>query len=134
MLLGGTIGFAVWWGGRIAVELLPRAGHDARITLPLIVLSLAGWVYWVIHLVRMTLVSRAIASDPRLRSALNDERVREARLKAFAAAFWIMLLAQAPLLLAALFLELPARAGGEITIFAGVVGAGLAFLHYDRES
>ena len=57
----------------------------------------------------------------------------KSRLKGFAGAAWLMMLTQSALLIAAIFLELPARIAPEITILVGVVGAIAFFLHYDRE-
>jgi hypothetical protein len=84
--------------------------------------------------VRTVQLQRALRRDRALASAVNDERTRAARARAFVLASWAMLSTQALILGAATAgVPITGAAAARLTMVVGVVTALVAFVAYDRE-
>lgn len=129
MLIGLLAGFGVWQAAGIASELLSRGALPRWASLLSIALSLAGWLYWSVNIVRMLKWIHRVRASAGAADALNDERIRDARLRAFSFALALVLAAQ----LVPLFAPISARVGAQLTILVGCVAAIGAFLILERE-
>jgi hypothetical protein len=127
MLVGFLVGFGVWQGMSIARALLGRTSFP--VGLAALFVSLAGWAYLCVQLVRMLRWGRRLRRDPELAASLNDERVELARLKSWRVGFFAVLAAQAIPLLA----PIPAEVGGRLTILVGVTASIGGYLAFERE-
>ena len=127
-LVTGAAGFAGWQ----IIECVRPLAPDARV--PLTVLSLAAVALWVISLVRTVQLTRNLKGDAALSSAMQDERVRHARLRALALGFWVVLAAQALILgVVGLGFVVPTTLAARLSLTLGVVAAAVGFVAYERE-
>jgi hypothetical protein len=100
----------------------------------LTLLSLAAAAAWIVSLIRTLQLANTLKGHPALNSAMQDERVRYARLRAFALGFWVALISQALILGAASFgWSLPSVVAARLTLAFGVLAVSLAFVVYERE-
>jgi hypothetical protein len=130
MLIGSIVSFCV----AQAAMILDRAvSLDIRIRVILILAALLGWALFTLQLLLIFRTGRELLDHPDTQTALNDELVRQNRLKAMAAGFWAAILCQGVLFIANLILPFDAGIGSQITITVAVAGMIGAFLHYDRE-
>jgi hypothetical protein len=126
-LVTGAAAFAGWQ----ITECLRPLAPDAR--LPLALLSLVAIAVWVASLVRTLQLTRTLKGDPALSSAMQDERVRYARLRALALGFWVVLLAQAVILgVVGLGIVVPTMLAARLSLALGVVAAAVGFVAYER--
>lgn len=127
LLLGGLIGFVIWQGFNLADRAF-GASLDRTTRRTLVVASLLGWLGWLYHLVRSNVLNRKVRQTPHLESALNDEFVQTARLKAWRAGLFAVLAAQGVLMV----YEGPANIGAQFTVLVGVAASIAGFLFYER--
>lgn len=127
LLLGGLICFVIWevlrlteraWGAT-----LNRATRQA-----LIIGSLIGWLGWSYYLIRTIRLGRIVRATPGLESMLNDEFVQLARLKAWRAGLFAVLVAQIGLMA----FQVPGHIAPQLTMLVGVAASIGAFLIYER--
>ena len=127
LLLGTLIFFVVWEGFRL-VERLFGASLDRTTRLGLVIGSLIGAVGWSYYVFRGTALSRTIRSTPHLESALNDEFVQLARLKAFRAGYVAVMAVQ----IVPIAFPMPGIAAAQLSILVGVTTSIAAFLILER--
>lgn len=135
MLLGFLGGFVAWQLPQVIQDLwgavMPRYAEPAFLVAALA--GLAGFFYYGWRIIQL---GRLVKDDPAMNEALNDERVRWLRLRAFEAAFWTLVIYMAGVRLAALAYPLPAGAGPfmQLGLIVAASSAILAYLWLDRES
>lgn len=127
LLLGGLLGFVLWQGLNLADRAL-GASLDRTTRRALVIGSLVGWLGWLYHLVRTTILGRKVRGTPHLELALNDEFIQMARLKAWRAGLFAVLAAQGVLIV----YQGPASIAAQFTILVGVAASIGAFLFYER--
>jgi uncharacterized membrane protein YhhN len=125
-LLGYASAFAVW---QLADLLVPVA---VRIAAVLRVVSLAGALVWTFAMRRMAAARRAIARDPSLQQAFQDELTVVHRARAYAIGFSSMLVAQVCIVIATFFLPIDGATAARISIVVGVATALVAFAIQER--
>jgi hypothetical protein len=81
-------------------------------------MQFGAWVGLGVVVVALVRVRRAMASDPALRAAVNDERQRDIGLRAYRTAYWVTLAAAVVLTVA----------GNHLLVGAGMVAQGLMFV------
>jgi hypothetical protein len=94
--------------------------------------AVLGGTVWVVCMLRLYRLQTAILADPVLREALNDERIRGLRLKAFNAGFFSLIAYLGFLRLGADMVSIPTAFAAQLGIFVAVVVTVSAFLIYDR--
>jgi hypothetical protein len=129
LLLGFLVGFSLWWGGSIARSLLAGMALPRGVRAALSTLEIAGCFTYLFYGFRVVLWGRRAGADKELAASLNDERVRQARLKAFSAAFFAMNAAQ----LIPLTTAIPAMIAAQLTLLVGFTTAAAAYLAFERE-
>ena len=129
MLLGCLVGFGLWQGLSIADRLIGVATLARAVRIVLLIISLAAWAYWSFHLVQMVRWIRLIKADDASAASLNDERVRQTRMKAFSIALFAVMAVQVPLL----FTGIAAGVAAQLTILVGCTAAIGGFLILDHE-
>jgi len=130
ILLGSFVGFALWQGGMIALDVAPASGFARTAEgLGLVV----GAAVWLVSAIRMRLWS-AQAIGPAGR-ALTDELWRHRTLLSFTAAFLTMGLTEAATLFVAIVAATPptAKLAAQIAIYVGVLTWLGTFLYLDRD-
>ena len=134
MLVGALIGFSMWQGSWIVSHALPRGTAALGAQFALALVSLVGWAFWGFYLFRILRWTRRVRADDSLAAALNDERVKLARIKASALAFHAVMETQAILLIASVISgSIPAAMVAQVSILVGIVAAMGGFLAYERE-
>ncbi|TXK76720.1 hypothetical protein [Paenibacillus sp. N3.4] len=133
MLIGFLIGITAWEIPRILKYFLAEPILNKYVGLTITLVSLIGWCVWVFYLIKVIRFGKIMKQHPELNKALNDELFQFVRLKSFAVGFWVLLALQVILLLLSSFLDLPARAFPEISIFVAVIACLLAFLRIEKE-
>jgi hypothetical protein len=125
LLAVGALAFAAW-------QVLDVArGHLVEGRRALAFVSLAVWAVWVVALVRTVLIARSRkgAAQP------SEAHARNARLKALAFAFWMVMAAQVLFAVAAAAgMSLPVLDAARLTIALAVAASTLAFNTYERRS
>ena len=101
----------------------------------LAVAAAGGGLVWAWMMLRLYRLQRAIAGDPAVAAALDDERVREVRLRSFTVGFvaivvYLVLLRVSTALPTA---AVPVGVAAQLGILVAVVAPTTAFLFYDRE-
>jgi hypothetical protein len=91
-----------------------------------------GGTVWVVCMFRLHRLQAAIHADPVLREALNDERIRVLRLKAFNVGFFSLIAYLGFLRLGAAMVSIPTAFAAQLGIFVAVVVTVSALLVYDR--
>lgn len=135
MLVGFLVGFVAWQLpsiiGEIWGDVLPR-----YLELTLMVAALAGLAAFLYYGWRIIQLGRLVRDNPALDEALNDERVRWLRLRAFEAGFWTLVVYMAAVRLVAMAYALPAGAGAfmQLGLVVAASGAILAYLWLDRDT
>ena len=82
---------------------------------------------------RMVKIGRRLKKDPELAMALNDEYVQHISLKSFRSAFFVLLIAQAVLLIVNLIYSIPSKTVIQISILIGALSPFISFLILDHE-
>jgi hypothetical protein len=108
---------AAFFGAHIVLGALLRA-LTGPIQTVLHVMQFGTWLGFGVVVVALVRMSRAMASDPALRAAVNDERQRDIGLRAYRAAFWATLAAAVVL----------TAAGNHLLVGAGMVAQSLMFV------
>ena len=127
LLLGSLVFFVIWEGMRLA-ERWSAGSLDRTTRVVLITGSLLGWLGWSYYLIRTVSFGRFVRSTPGLESALNDEFVQLARLKAFRAGFVGVMLAQ----IVPITFTMPGPVAAQLSILVGVATTIAAFLIHER--
>lgn len=130
LLVQGLVAFGLWQVADVIRRAVPGLTREWRIGL--VIAALLGWVIWSIHLLKMSNFQKLLKRDPALREALNDERIRQLRLRAFFAGYWALLCAIGVFYGLSLFLPLPGSVVAQILLIVGVCSPMLALLIYDR--
>ncbi len=95
-------------------------------------LSLAAWGSWAALLVVLMRRGRTLKGDAAVLAAVQDERARDVRLRAYRAAFWWTLGAAALLAILAEGSVLPAFAATRLVVVVGVAAFIVACVVLDR--
>lgn len=132
MLLGFLIAFVTWQAPTIVQDAFGAALPEAaRGSLALFALACAlAWIYYAL---RLAALQRRVAADPEAAAALDDERIRHLRARAFTFAFWATIVYLVAVRLAAFVGSVPAgpaAQGGLLVAAAAAIGA---FLYLDRD-
>jgi hypothetical protein len=127
-LLASAAAFALW---QVADMLREAAGDAARV--PLLVVSLAAASAWTVLLLFIVRDARLAKRDPVLRAALQDERARDVRLRAYRVGFWSAVVGAAVLGIPAAAHALPAYAAMRLVVVAGITAFLGAYVFFDRE-
>ena len=131
-LAGFLAAFAAWQIPTIAREILGRSLPDP-VAAGLTLLAAAAGVLWIVSLLRLLLLQRAVARDPEAAAALDDERVHRVRARALAFGFWALVVYLAAVRLADFVVAVPAGAAALGGLLVAAVTATTAFLILDRE-
>jgi hypothetical protein len=126
-LLAFLVAFCFW-----QLPLLIRESADVQVTGPFAVVAALGAVLFAVSTFRLYRVQRAIAADPVAREALNDERIRQVRLRSFNVGFFALATYVGLLRLTAPVLALPMAIAAQLGITVAVVFPIAAFLLYER--
>ena len=130
ILLGSFVGFALWQGGTIALDVAP-AGALARAAEGL---GLAvGAAVWLVSMIRMRIWQVRAVGEPS--KALTDELWRHRTLLSWAVAFFAMLLTAGATLIVAIVAATPptAKLTAQLAIDVGVLTSIGTFLYLDRD-
>jgi hypothetical protein len=128
-LLFYAAAFGLWQ----LADLLREHAAGGRARAALVALSLAAWATWAVLLVLSTRDSLRIKSDPVLRAAVQDERARDVRLRAYRFAFWMTLGTAALLGIPASAHLFAARAATTLVVVIGVASFIVSSVVLDRE-
>jgi hypothetical protein len=128
VLLAFAGAFGVW---RVGDALLGGAPSWARG--PLLALTLTAALLWTILLVLMMRRGRMAQKDPVLRAALQDERARDVRMRAYRTAFWSTVGAAALLGVPAAGHSLSASVATTLVLVTGITSFFVAYVVHDRE-
>ena len=131
MLIGLLVGFTLWMGADLAHRLGTLGSVPPAAVAWTVGVGTLGWVFYVFNFFRMVRMKRMLRRDPALAAAADDEYRKHLRLKAFATAFWVLLVLQ-PVLGMTLG-TMPIRIGARISLIVGVVAAVGGFLLLDRD-
>lgn len=132
MLLGFLLAFVAWQGPTIAQEAF-SAALPGVVAASLGVIAGACGLVWIYYAARLTILQRRVAADPEAAAALDDERVRHLRARAFTFAFWSIVVYLVAIRLASFAGDVPAgpaAQGGLLVAAAAAIGA---FLVLDRD-
>jgi hypothetical protein len=127
-------GFLLGWGAFVVRtnHLLPPSADTILMIVEFSAVPIWGWAY-----ARMAIRTRRVRGQPALRSALNDEFYKNARLLAARAAFKAIIAANTIMLIAGFmsesFRRLPATLPVEITLWVAIGAMAIAQFFYDRE-
>jgi hypothetical protein len=128
VLLAFAAAFGSW---RLGDALLPSAPSWARG--PLLAFSLTAALLWSILLLVVMRRGRIAQKDPVLLAALQDERARDVRMRAYRTAFWSTVGAAALLGVPAAASSLSASVATTLVLVAGITSFFIAYVVYDRE-
>jgi hypothetical protein len=95
-------------------------------------IAVAGGALWLLVLLRLHRLQLAIQADPALREALNDERIRHTRQRAFNTGFVVVLGYLAGMRVLCSRLDVSAAVSLQLGLFLAVTSTLSAFLVYDR--
>jgi hypothetical protein len=125
------LAFVAAFGAWQLAEVIRRwAPGEPRLLLAAV--SLAAWGTWAALLVVLMRRGRALKGDAALLAAVQDERARDVRLRAYRAAFWCTLGAAALLAIPAEGSVLPAFAATRLVVVVGVAAFIVACVVLDR--
>lgn len=127
-----TIGFALWWGFITLMSIYPEIKQFRAIYISLLIASLLGCVFWIVHLFRMQKTIKHMKKDPELAEALNDEFYQHIRLKSFTYTFWVVIVAQVLFILANTFYAVSAESVLYVNILIGVISPVVFFLLFEN--
>jgi len=125
-------GFLVWQAGDVARQVFDLLGAPRALRVAAIVVGLLGAVAWACGLVLLRRWMRRLRANPSLVMALEDEVVRDARLRAFAVGFFATIGALAVVTVVGAFFPFSARLAGQLSILVAVSVSLSALLHFRR--
>lgn len=127
-----TIGFAVWWGVITLMSMFPEIKQSRGIFIPLLIISLLGCAFWMVHLFRMQRTIKQMKKDPEIVEALNDEFYQHIRLKSFTYTFWVVILVQVLFIIANTFYPVSVESVLYMNILIGVITPVVLFLLFEN--
>ena len=130
-MLAGLLAALIAWLALRIVELLGAPGSGA-VTSALVGLLIVGGAVWLFHFVLMIGSANAVRGNRSLLEALNDERVRSNRRRAFSFGFVAVLATQLVMLVASIRTDIPVGLALNLTLAVAIASAIGAFLVYDR--
>lgn len=122
-LLGLTIGFTLNY---LAGTLFYLGWANTLVLATAIVAGLAGWIIFVVYILKLMDLKEIARNDQRVHRILNDELAHVARLKAYRTGFWSFVISVGLSIFAVAMSSLPAIAALRIILLAGV-GAALVY-------
>lgn len=128
LLIWTTIGFAVWYGMNILMDLTTLASARFFATF----LGLAASVVWMTTLIKLLRLARAIQKEPNLRHALNDELFLHNKVKAFETGYWCVLLTVVTAMAVSIYITIPALLVCKIILYVAVLSFLSAAILYNR--
>jgi hypothetical protein len=129
MLVAALVGFGLWQSSSIAESLLGSTRVPRALHVGLLAISVGAGALWTVQVIQMVRWIRRVRADQESAAALNDERVEQARLRAFSLAFFAVMGVQAILIIA----SIPAVVAAQLTILVGFSSAIVGFLIFERE-
>lgn len=132
VLTGFLIGFAIWHGMHIFNLLVNFPDELSYLTYASTIIGLIAWGFATINLFKMFDIAKKLKEDGELIRIVDNEYTKLNRLKAFTLSFFVVLGAEAFLLVLSIFYNIPVRAAINITIFVAVVTALIAFIQFDK--
>lgn len=127
-------GFLVWQGGDVARQAFVLLGAPRALSVAAFLVSLLGAIAWAGSLVLLRRWMRLLRANPSLMAALNDEAVRDARLRASAVGFVATSATLAIVTGVGAFVPLSARLAGQVSILVAVSAFLSAYLHFRRRA
>ncbi|MEX2530049.1 MAG: hypothetical protein WD960_04685 [Gemmatimonadota bacterium] len=131
-LLAFAIAFTAWQVPTVLDEILVDRVPDQYGTY-LTILAAAAGIVWLVSAISYVRIARAIARDPSVTTALDDERVRENRSRSYAVGFWTLAGFFFVTRALALVWDVSASAVSQVGLMLAVVVPIAAFLLLERE-
>jgi len=124
-----TIGWAMWYGARIAKDLI-----DSKLIIGIMVgIGAIGWTLWIVNLIRFLKLGKKINSDSKLKEALNNELHHLYQLKSRSCALITVLVTIGIFLVISSFMKVSGLIVCEVTLYTGVLAGSIAALIYNKE-
>ena len=124
--------FLVWQGGDIAQQVCEQLGAPKDLRVAAVFVSLIGGIAWGYSMLLLRRFFRRLGANPSLAAALEDEGIRDARLRSCAVALVVTMGCVAITTGVGVFAPLSARLCGQFTILLGAGSVLVAFLYYRR--
>lgn len=131
MLTGFLIAFVAWQVPTIVQDTLTERAAPLLFRACAVLAAVAA-VAWIAYALRLWRLQRQVAEEPMAARVLDDERVREARLRALGFGFWALVVYLTMARLGAFLVDLPTDVVAQAGLLVGVASAIGAFLVYDR--
>lgn len=132
MLLGFAIAFMAWQVPTVLDEVLAGRVPD-QYGVFLTILAAAAGIVWLAFAISYMRTARVIARDTNAAAALDDERVREIRIRSYAVGFWTLGGFLIATRLLAFVWDLSVSAVAQLGLMLAVVAPIATFLVLDRE-
>lgn len=123
-----TIGWAIWFGGFIAKDLIA----NKILLLILISIGFVGYIIFLVNVLRLSKLRKVVDSDSKLKDALFDEFTLHNRNKSAVVGCWTFMGAIAVCFGLSLFTDITALTVCEITLFFGILSMLISFLIFNR--
>jgi len=127
-------GFLVWQGSDVTRQVFDQLGAPRALRVAVILVGLLGAIAWAGSMVLMRRWMRRLRANPSLASALNDEAVHDARLRACAVGFFATIGALAIVSVVGALVPFSARLAGQLSILVAASAFLGAFLHFRRRA
>ncbi|MES2731462.1 MAG: hypothetical protein V4714_06925 [Bacteroidota bacterium] len=122
------LGFMLWDGARISEKYL-FPGQYEFVLAPMIAI---GTIIWMVGMLKLSQLSKLLKKNKQLNIILNDEMIVLHRLKAFTTGFYALVATQVLIQFISYSHPFSSILAADISIFVGVVSAGVAFIVYHR--
>lgn len=127
-LIHFTVGYGIWWGMFTLTSIVPSIQRINVLNVIIVVIELFGWAYWFVQLIGLIKAQKELKKNEEIGLALNDEFYTYIRHKSFKYSFFVLLTAQALLLIINLFVPVTADVVLKINILIGVIAPLVSFI------
>jgi len=124
-----TIGWGIWFGTFILKDLIVSPTIISLATW----IGLAGWLIFIINLIKFMKLRRELKGDLKVQAALNDELQQLNWFKSSEIGYSIMIAVTATLFAMSQFISISANLVTEIILYFGVLSGLIASLFYNRD-